>query len=184
MQFIFQMNYEYNFNNSKTGIQLSPMLILKKTDEHEKDGYGGELQVKFYVLNNIRDESMANSTVVSLYAGPYLQYVTLREVEKSNDQLTTGYPYYSSYLDTNTYISDISSFAFGGVFGLKLSIRNAFIIEPFVGLGIMYSDKTTTPEKDPNAIPRTSSPLPDFTVFRPGYTGIYFRIGFQMGVRF
>lgn len=184
----FQMNFERTFGNFKNGIQISPFVTLKgdKNSDYQKTGFGGEIQYKIYLLNYIRNKASKNSTIVSLYMGPFIRYLSQEEKEEIYEvDYSNNYPYTASVVDSGTFTTTISSTSGGVVFGLKLSLGNTFIIEPFFGAGIMYSDKITNPKRQTTTTTRRSSSLtPNFADFQPGNTGIFVRIGFQFGVRF
>ncbi len=152
----FQGSYERITHNSghRRGLVGSLGFTLSANEAKQQNGFLGELQYRFYF--DPIDYS------IDLYAGPFAQISTLRVERSGVDELG----------DDFTAIDEINSYSGGVVGGAKLFFLRQAILEIQVGAGV-----------------RSSSIDGDESLYgnRPweqGYTGVYPRLGVQLGVAF
>jgi hypothetical protein len=157
----FQMSYERLIGTDKS-INISAGLTYKDSDSKTVNGYRGELQYRYFVLQ--RETPRASR---KLYFAPFVfdQYtdVTDRDYYYS-------YPY-PGYDDNYHYT--VNSVGAGIVMGVKWVFAKRFVLDAFVGGGVRTSN-----------LPRHSEYYYEDGLTDYGYKGIFPRIGLDLGFTF
>ena len=154
----FQLSYETRIAKDQS-LNFSAGLIYKDTDSKSVNGYRGEFQFRYFVLQR---ETI--SAVRKLYFAPFVfdQYADV--IDRN----------YYNYIGTqDIYHYKVNSFGAGVVMGVNWTFARRFVIDTFVGGGVRTSNMNN----------RSSSYIDD-GILGYGYKGIFPRVGLDIGFTF
>jgi len=169
---IFQVAYERD-GGTQT-IKILAAAILKDGDNEFRKGFGGSLQMRFHLFKSAAAATKRNSENL-IYFGPYLQYQYV--VNETTDTETVEYfdeKDKKQYYEVDVFYTDmIQAWAGGIVFGLRSVIFDKLVIDLYAGGGLKYSE-----------IVGNESNYFINGFWSLGYTGVYPKLGMDIGVNF
>lgn len=178
-----QMAYERDLLKSRHGFLLQGSMILSKnTDQELKFGLGGEFFFKiklsrsFQLTYSKKTETKSYPIAYEFfYLSPFLQYNYFSQ--EHNDQtssISSGNVYTTYTIEGGTDV--INTFGGGVVIGGRLTLGKKFDMDLYAGGGVKYSGIDVT----------NNNFLDDYgsNIFEPGFTGVYPKLGFRLGIAF
>ena len=171
----FNMSYEKAISNSKS-LNLSGGFHLQNNSWNNKDeiGWTGELQIRKYLINFKKQESVLSG----MFVAPYIKGSYFR-TEGDDWWYVQQYGYYDIddvWIEEDgfygSYSKEVNNIQGGLLMGVQMLFGNVISLELFLGGGIQYAD-----------IEGVDS-YSDMTDGIKEYTGVVPRIGFNFGAAF
>ena len=157
----FHLEYE-RFINDNNSIQATGEITLVKDENRETLGGLGEIQYRYYIMNNPFDGDIFHFT--GIYVAPYAFYGYLDQTDFNTFSSVNGIE------DEHGWYSRTGT---GLLLGVKSAVTEQLLLDFSFGGGLKYLLNETNTDSSG-----------EITIFDPSYSGIAPRVNFTIGIKF
>ncbi len=188
-----QENPEPTFKLPKTLLKFTPLQLFLQTFELGTETFNSTYSKSFNVSAGVRtgSESYDKGLGANLELG-YRKYPAPMKFRSRNGRDSYQGIYYSLFVRGEYFKGDYSDYYYGGsqptdysekvfsvapgfTIGFQKTLWQIIVLDVYIGGGVKFSDVQSTSSPDYN---------PYYSIFDPGYTGIYPKTGVKIGIGF